>query len=225
MTNDTLSSEEFIQQTEAFAAALQKGDLAEAQAIDNQLIGLVGSEGRVDLFKAGVPIRPLLGYSFNRAILRLHQGRIEEAAFCMNDTTRSLFYSRMHQDIYFLLDCLAESRGQHDIFSSPFETACDYLMMGIITQPYFQAMSLSFLWKSKTIYTRLGHADIGGFVEELIGLQCSMVEQDTKRKIQMAPCCLKESPKARMRLNCTSLNRTRVGNWSGKRHRMTGIGI
>lgn len=175
MTNTTLSSEEFIRQTEAFAAALQKGDLTEAQAIDNQLIGLVGTEGRVDLFRKGVPIRPLLGYSFNRAILRLHQGRIEEAAFCMNDTTRSLFYSRMHQDIYFLLDCLAESRGQHDIFSSPFETACDYLMMGVITQPYFQAMSLSFLWKAKTIYIRLGHADMGGFVEELIGLQCSMV--------------------------------------------------
>ena len=166
----------FFDMQEEFAAALIKGDLAGAAVLDEKMIGLVGTDGYVDSNKARfVPPRPLMWYSSNRAILRIRQGRVEEAAFCMNDVARIMHTSGLDQDIYFMLDTLAENRGKHDIFSSPYEVACDYLMMAVLCQYEFLAMSLSFLWKARTIFTKLGNADIAHFIDGLIGLQSSLI--------------------------------------------------
>lgn len=166
----------FFNMQEEFAAALMKGDLAGAAVLDEKMIGLVGTDGYVDSNKARfVPPRPLMWYSSNRAILRIRQGRVEEAAFCMNDVARIMHTSGLDQDIYFMLDTLAENRGKHDIFSSPYEVACDYLMMAVLCQYVFLAMSLSFLWKARTIFTKLGNADIAHFIDGLIGLQSSLI--------------------------------------------------
>lgn len=166
----------FFDMEEEFAAALIAGDLAGASVLDEKMIALVGTDGRIDLSKARfVELRPLMWYSSNRAILRIRQGRVEEAAFCMNDVARIMHAAGIDQDIYFMLDCLAENRGKHDIFTSPYEVACDYLMMAVLCQYTFLAMSLSFLWKAKTIFTKLGHANIARFVDGLIGIQSSLI--------------------------------------------------
>lgn len=166
----------FFNMQEEFAAALIKGDLAGATVLDEKMIALVGTDGRIDLSKARfVAPRPLMWYSSNRAILRIRQGRVEDAAFCMNDVAKIMHTAGIDQDIYFMLDTLAENRGRHDIFSSPYELACDYLMMAVLCQHTFLGISLSFLWKAKTIFTKLGHADIARFVDGLIGIQSSLI--------------------------------------------------
>ena len=166
----------FFDMQEEFASALNKGDLAGAAVLDEKMIALVGTDGRIDLNKTQfVPPRPLMWYSSNRAIMMIRLGRVEDAAFCMNDVARIMHVSGFDQDIYFMLDTLAENRGRHDIFSSPYELACDYLMMAILCQYTFLGMSLSFLWKARTVFTKLGHADIARFVDGLIGLQSSLI--------------------------------------------------
>lgn len=166
----------FFDMEEEFAAALIAGDLTGASVLDEKMIALVGTDGRIDLSKARfVAPGPLMWYSSNRAILRIRQGRVEDATFCMNDVARIMHSAGIEQDIYFMLDCLAENRGKHDIFTSPYEVACDYLMMAVLCQYTFLAMSLSFLWKAKTIFTKLGHADVARFVDGLIGLQSSLI--------------------------------------------------
>lgn len=47
--------------------------------------------------------------------------------------------------------------------------------MAVLCQHMFLGISLSFLWKAKTIFTKLGHADVARFVDGLIGLQSSLI--------------------------------------------------
>ena len=170
-----LADEEiFFKKHEEFASALISGDREKAEDLDEDLMEMAGKDGHIDLKKARrVSPRLLVWYMSNRAILKLQQGCVEEAAFCMNDSARIMHVCEIEQDVFFMLDGLAQSRGQHDIFTSPFELACDYLMMAEMGQYYFPAISLSFLWKAKTIFTKLGHSDISQFVHGLIGMQCS----------------------------------------------------
>ena len=168
----------FFKKQEEFSLALINGDREKAEELDEDLMDMVGAEGRIDLRRARmVNPRPLIWYSSNRAMLKLQLGRVEEAAFCMNEAARTMHALGYDAEIYFMLDGLAQTRGKHDIFSSPFELACDYLMMAVMGQYYFLAISLSFLWKAKTIFTKLGHADIAHFVHGLIGMQCSLLAE------------------------------------------------
>lgn len=171
-------AETFFRKHEEFSNAVMSRDREKAENLDEDLMEMAGTDGHIDLKKARrVSPRLLVWYMSNRAILKLQQGRVEEAAFCMNDSARIMHTSGIDQDVYFMLDCLAQSRGQHDIFTSPFELACDYLMMAVMGQYYFLAISLSFLWKARTIFTKLGHADIAHFVHGLIGMQCSLLAE------------------------------------------------
>lgn len=171
-------AETFFKKHEEFSYTVMSGDREKAEDLDEDLMEMAGADGHIDLKKARmVNPRLLVWYMFNRAMLKLQRGRVEEAAFCMNDSARIMHTSGLDQDIYMMLDCLAENRGQHDIFSSPFELACDYLMMAVMGQYYFLAISLSFLWKAKTIFTKLGHADIAHFIQGLIGMQCSLLSE------------------------------------------------
>lgn len=170
----------FIKLTEDFALALQTNDLESAKALDEQIISLVGTNDRACIMYVKVPPRPLMWYAANRAMMRLGMGRVEEAALSMIDAMETLYYSGFHDDIYFMLNSLAKNRGKHDIYTSPFETACDYLMMAILCQRSFCAISLSFFWRAKTIFTKLGHADIARFIEGLIYVQCQLVSEQYK---------------------------------------------
>ena len=181
VTNDgemLTEAETFFRKHEEFAEAVRSGNIEQAEDLDSDLMAMAGADGHIDLKKARmVNPRILVWYMSNRAILKLQQRRVEEAAFCMNDSARIMHKSGLDQDIYFMLDSLAQSRGQHDIFSSPFELACDYLMMAVIGQYSFLSISLSFLWKAKTIFTKLGHADVARFIHGLIGMQCSLLAE------------------------------------------------
>ena len=171
----------FFNKHEEFASAVLSGDREKAEDLDEDLMEMAGKDGHIDLKKARrVSPRLLVWYMSNRAILKLQQGCVEEAAYCMNDSARIMHASGIEQDVFFMLDGLAQSRGQHDIFTSPFELACDYLMMAIMGQYFFLAISLSFLWKAKTLFTRLGYADVAQFVHGLIGLQCSRLAEAFK---------------------------------------------
>ena len=64
----------FLRLTEEFAAALISDDLGLAQAIDEKLIALVGTNDRAVWFFVDVPPRLMMGYSFNRAMMRSRLG-------------------------------------------------------------------------------------------------------------------------------------------------------
>lgn len=170
-----MTVEEFNQRADELSAALISEDIDKAVALDEELVLAVGKDSRVRLSYSSIPPRLLVYYSCNRMLLRLKQGRVEEAAFCMNDVAEVLFHSGFHEDVYFLLNYLAENRGGHDIFSGPYEVACDYLMMAVLCQNSFMAMSLSFYWKARIIFSRLGHADIAQFIGNLIKAQSFLV--------------------------------------------------
>lgn len=162
----------FLRSTEEFAAALISDDLDLAQAIDEKLIALVGTNDRAVWILVDVPPRPMMGYSFNRAIMRLRLGWIEEAVLSMIDTMETLHFSGLHEDIYYWLDMLSQARGKHDLFTSPFQLACDYLLMATLTEWSFPAMSLSFFWKAKSLFGKLGYQDLAEFTLGMIQTQC-----------------------------------------------------
>ena len=177
-----MNNDLFLRLTEEFAAALISDDLGLAQAIDEKLIALVGTNDRAVWILVDVPPRPMMGYSFNRAIMRLRLGWIEEAVLSMIDTMETLHFSGLHEDIYYLLDMLSQARGKHDFFSSPFQLACDYLLMATLTEWSFPAMSLSFFWKAKTLFGKLGYQDLAGFTKGMIQTQCTYIGEYYKKE-------------------------------------------
>ena len=157
-----------IQLNEEMASCLEKGDWDGAEKIDDTLIKLVGTNDRVVINRVVAPPRPMYMYAFNRAMLRMNRGYVQEAAICMIDVMETLFFGGVQEDIYFVFDVMAEQRGKHDQFRDTFELACDYLLMAIMCLIRFPAMSLSFFWKAKVLFGKVGRGDLERFTLSFI---------------------------------------------------------
>lgn len=164
-----------MQLNEQLAACLEEGNIEEADKLDADLIQLVGTNNRV-VYRKGVmpPVLTYL-YAFNRCMLQMNHGYVQEASLSMIDVMETLYFGRVQQDIYFVFDMLAGLFGTRDRFSQPYVLACDYLLMAVLCERRFPAMSLSFFWKSHTIFSKLGDADLAEFTHAFIKIQYGLV--------------------------------------------------
>lgn len=164
-----------MQLNEQLAACLMKKDIEEADKLDAELIQMVGTNNRV-VYRRGVmpPVLTFM-YAYNRCMLQMNHGYVQEAALSMIDVAETLHFGNVTQEIYFVFDMLAGLFGMRDRFSQPYMLACDYLLMAVLCERRFPAMSLSFFWKSHMLFNKLGVADLVEFTHAFIKVQYGLV--------------------------------------------------
>lgn len=170
-----IDGNKLMQLNEELAASLIAGDLKRADQLDEEMIRLVGTDGRVVINTVIAPPRLMYMYAFNRAMLQMNHGYVQEAALSMIDVMETLYFGGIQQEIFFVFDMLAEMRGMRDIFKNPFIVASDNLLMALLCTRQFPAISLSYLWKSYVQYKQLGLADLQDFVMSFIKIQYELV--------------------------------------------------
>lgn len=175
MTKCLIDFEKFMQLNERLADCLMEGNLPEADRLDAELMQMVGTNNRVVYTQLQVPPRPISWYAFNHAMVMMNYGYVQEGAFAMVDVMETLFYGRIQEDIYFIFDMLAEMRGKRNQFVNAKELACDYLLMAVLCQRRFPAMSLSFFWKSHMLFKKLGDVELEKFTHAFIKVQYGLV--------------------------------------------------
>lgn len=165
----------FMQLNERLAACLMEGNTEEADQLDAEMIQMVGTNNRV-VYRRGV-MPPVLTYmyAYNRCMLQMNHGHVQEAALSMIDVAETLHFGNVPQDIYFVFDMLAGLFGTRDKFSQPYVLACDYLLMAVLCERRFPAMSLSFFWKSHMLFNKLGVADLVEYTHAFIKVQYGLV--------------------------------------------------
>ena len=166
-----VDAQKLFQLNEELASCLQDRDLDGADRVDTQLIKLVGTDNRVVFNRVVAPPRLMFLYAFNRAMLKMNRGYVQEAALSMVDVMETLYFGGVQEEIYFVFDMLAEQRGKHDQFSKKMDLACDHLLMAILCTRRFPAMSLSFFWKSKLLFEKVGRMDLAQFAHAFVKIQ------------------------------------------------------
>jgi len=174
-----MEAEELLQKAEEFAECIELKKLDIAKNIDDELINYLGKDGRVVPRENAPPLIQIL-YAFNRAMLRLNLDKIEEAALAMIDVAEVIRYYELWDDMYFILSMLAESKGLHDQFDEAIANACDILMMAIVCQIKFPALSLSLFWKAEGLFVKFGRINTYEFIKGLKKLQYDLVAKKYK---------------------------------------------
>lgn len=164
-----------MQLNEQLAACLDEGNIEEADKLDAELIQIVGTNNRVVYHKGMMPPVLTFLYAFNRCVLQMNHNHVQEATLSMIDVMETLYYGNIQRDIYFVFDMLAGLFGTRDRFSQPYLLACDYLLMAVLCERRFPAMSLSFFWKSHKLFHKLGVADLAEFTHAFIKIQYELV--------------------------------------------------
>lgn len=164
-----------MQLNEQLAACLMEGNIEEADRLDAELIQIVGTHNRVVYRPGEMPPVLTFMYAFNRCMLQMNHGYVQEAALSMIDVMETLYFGHIEHDIYFVFNMLADLLGKRDRFREPNILACDYLLVGVLFQRQFPAMSLSFFWKSHILFNKLGVADLVEFTHTFIKVQYGLV--------------------------------------------------
>lgn len=175
MTKHVVDLNKFKQLNERLADCLIKGNLPEADRLDAELMQMVGTKNRV-VYKPGI-MPPVLTYmyAFNHTMVMMNHGYVQEGAFGMVDVMETLFLGKVQDDIYFVFDMLAEMQGKRNPFFEPQVLACDYMLMAVLCQRRFPAMSLSFFWKSHMLFKKLGNTELEKFIHAFIKVQYGLV--------------------------------------------------
>lgn len=166
--------EELLLKVEAFAKCISNRELEKAQELDTLLIKFIGINNRVVPREDAPPYIQIM-YGYNRAMLRLNNDEIEQAVLAMIDVAEIIRWYRMWDDIYFVLWMLAENIGKHDQFDYTHGYSCDNLMIAVISQIKFPAMSLSLFWKAEKLFIEMGRQNTAAFVKGLRKLQYSLI--------------------------------------------------
>lgn len=169
-----MDAEELFQKNEEFAKCLELKDLNKAQLLDNELINYLGKDGRVVPRENAPPIIQI-SYAYNRAILRLSRNEIEGAILAMIDVSEVIRHYELWDQIYCILWMLAESKGHHNQFDEAYAYACDILMIAVVCQIKFPALSLSLFWKAEGLFLKFERLNTCEFIEGLRILQYDLV--------------------------------------------------
>ena len=169
-----MNAEKLLLKVEEFANCLNIHDLDKAEKLDTTLIAFLGKNDRVVPRKDAPPYIQIM-YSFNRAMLRLNNDEVEKAVLAMIDVAEIIRSYEMWDEIYFVLWMLAENKGLHDQFDQTLAYACDNLMMAVICQIKFPAMSLSLFWKTEKLFVEMGRQNTAEFVKGLRKLQYRLI--------------------------------------------------
>ena len=165
---------ELLLQVEKFADSIDSGDFDEAKKIDSALIKYLGKNERVVPREDAPPLLQIL-YGYNRAMLRLNRDEIESAVLAIIDVAEIIRCYEMWDEIYLVLSMLAENKGYHDQFDQAYQFACDSLMMGMICQIRFPALSLSLLWKAELSLIQFGRLNTVEFIKGFRQLQYKII--------------------------------------------------
>ena len=157
-----------------FAVSIDSNDFDGAKTIDSVLIKYLGNDERVVLREDAPPLLQIL-YGYNRAMLRLNRDEIESAVLAMVDVAEIIRCYEMWDEIYFVLWMLAENKGYHDQFDHALQFACDNLMMGVVCQLKFPALSLSLLWNAEKSFLNFGRLNTVEFIKGFRQLQYRLI--------------------------------------------------
>ena len=174
-----MDAKELLSKVDEFGECLNNRDLDKAQELDTALIAFLGHDDRV-VPREDAPPRIQIMYGFNRTMLRLNKDEIEKAILAMIDVAEIIRCYEMWDEIYFVLWMLAENRGLHDQFNYAHAYACDNLMMAVICQIKFPAMSLSLFWKAEKLFVEMGRLNTAEFVKSLRKLQYRLIAERYK---------------------------------------------
>lgn len=166
-----IDTNKLFQMNEELASYLQEGRLDDADRLDEEMIQYCGTDGRVVINRVIAPPRPMYMYAFNRAMLQMSHCYVQEAVLSMIDVMETLYFGGVQEDIYYVFDTLAESRGKRDLFHHPFDLACDYLLMGALCTLRFPSLAISFYWKAKVIFKSAGLHELEEFADTFIRTQ------------------------------------------------------
>jgi len=169
-----MDAKELLQKTEELSKYLYSNELHKATLLDEELINYLGKDGRV-VPRENAPPLIQINYAYNRAMLRLNRDEIEGAVLAMIDVAEVIRHYELWDHIYFILWMLAESEGLHDQFDEALAYACDILMMSVVCQIKFPAMSLSLLWKAEDLFEKFGRMNTYEFIKGLRKLQYDLV--------------------------------------------------
>lgn len=197
----TIDGNKLIQMNEALASYLQQGRLDEADKLDEEIIQYVGTDGRVVINRVVAPPRPMYMYAFNRSMLQMQHGYVQESVLSMIDVMETLFFGGVQEDIYFVFDVLAEQRGKRNRFRDPFAMACDHLLIAALCILRFPAISLSFFWKAKTLFKQAGLKDLDEFADTFIKTQYELLAERYKAADPEGAKLLSETA-SRITANC-----------------------
>lgn len=173
-----------MQMNEKLASFLQEDKLDEADKLDEEMIRYCGTDGRVVINRVVAPPRPMYMYAFNRAMLQIRHYYVQEAVLSMIDVMEILHFGGVPNDIYLILNFLAEHRGKRSRFNEPFNLADDYLLMAAVCVSQFPSMALSLFWKAKTLFKRCGMVDMETFTDSFIRTQYEAIADVLEKKDQ-----------------------------------------
>ncbi|QRX63852.1 FRG domain-containing protein [Dysgonomonadaceae bacterium zrk40] len=157
-----------------FAVSIDSNDFDGAKTIDSVLIKYLGNDERVVPREDAPPFLQIL-YGYNRAMLRLNSDEIESAVLAMVDVAEIIRCYEMWDEIYYVLSMLAENKGYHDQFDHALQFACDNLMMGVVCQFKFPALSLSLLWYAEKSFVNFGRLNTVEFIKGFRQLQYRLI--------------------------------------------------
>jgi hypothetical protein len=162
-----------------FAFCIDSNNFDGAKTIDSVLMKYLGNDERV-VPRKDAPPRLQIMYAYNRAMLRLNRDEIESAVLAMVDVAEIIRCYEMWDEIYFVLSMLAENKGYHDQFDHALQFACDNLMMGIVCQIKFPALSLSLLWNAEKSFVKFGRTNTVEFIKGFRQLQYRLIASNYK---------------------------------------------
>jgi len=175
-----MENDELFLKVETFVNCLNTHDMDGAKKLDIVLIEYLGKNGRVVPREDAPPTLQIM-YAYNRAMLRLNRDEIEAAVLAMIDVAEIIRCYEMWNELYFVLWMLAKHKGRHDQFDQAFQYACDNLMMGIVCQIKFPALSLSLLWKAEKSFMKFGRMNTVEFVKGFRQLQYKLIAFEYKK--------------------------------------------
>lgn len=167
---------------EKLASFLQEDKLEEADKLDEEMIQYCGTDGRVVINRVVAPPRPMYMYAFNRAMLQMRHFYVQEAVLSMIDVMEILHFGGVPNDIYLVLNFLAEHRDKRSRLREPFDLAYDNLLMAAVCASQFPSMALSLFWKAKTLFKRCGMADMEKFTDSFIRTQYEAIADALTKK-------------------------------------------
>lgn len=173
-----MKNDELLLQVDKFANCIDT-NFDGAKILDDVLIEYLGSNGRVVPRKDAPPFLQIM-YAYNRSMLRLNRDEIESAVLAMVDVAEIIRFYEMWNEIYFVLWMLAENKGRHDQFDQAFHYACDNLMIGIVCQIKFPALSLSLLWNAEKLFVKFGRMNTVEFIKCFRQLQYRLIAFEYK---------------------------------------------
>lgn len=174
-----MKNDELLLKVEEFSNCICVNDLDGAKKLDAVLIEFLGKDSRVVPRKDAPPLLQIL-YAYNRSMLRLNRDEVEYAILAMVDVAEIIRCYEMWDEVYFVLSMLAENKGRHDKIDMSFQYACDNLLVSIVCQIKFPALSLSLLWNAEKLFMNFFRKDTVEFIKGIRQIQYDFVALEYK---------------------------------------------